>query len=173
MFHNQEFEYSTFTLHSVSSINEQTLQEYEKLKSADNLKRTHLFNNRYENIYIDVNHISTLSEIIDFAISCAKKTLNITRELSAGFWFNDMPPGSITTRHTHDDDDELLSGVYYIKVPENSGNLILIKNGTEKEIESNAGELILFRPDCLHEVSENKSSEDRLSIGMNFGYKKF
>ena len=90
-----------------------------------NIKRTHLFNDRYENIYIDKTLIPELTPILEFATQCAKKTLNLPRNLDIGFWFNDMPPKSVTTAHTHDDYDEILSGVYYVTVPKNSGDLVL------------------------------------------------
>jgi len=85
-----------------------------------------------------------------------------------------MPPGSTTLIHSHDDYDELLSGVYYVSVPENSGNLIVHDTTDKKskeyiEITPQAGEFIFFKPDVRHEVSRNNSDEYRLSIGINFG----
>ena len=85
-----------------------------------------------------------------------------------------MPPGSSTLIHSHDDYDELLSAVYYVSVPANSGNLIIYNisesNDEEKiEIEPHAGEFIFFKPTIRHEVTKNLSSEHRLSIGINFG----
>ena len=173
MFDDTVFNFSSFKLPSSEKINPQTFTDFEKLKLSDNLKRTHLFNDRYENIYVDKNLISTLNPILEFANSCAKKLLKINQDLDIGFWFNDMPPGSVTIPHTHDDDDELLSGVYYIKVPKNSGNLILTNSKAKtKTITAKEGNLVLFQPNCLHEVSENKSTMQRISIGMNFGIKK-
>jgi hypothetical protein len=32
-----------------------------------------------------------------------------------------------------------------------------------------AGQFVFFAPDVLHEVTENRSTRPRLSIGMNFG----
>jgi len=172
MFDDTTFNFSSFKLQSSEKINIQTFIEYLNIEQSNEIKRTHLFNGRYENIYIDKHAISTLISILDFANNCAKKTLDLEKELGIGFWFNDMPPGSITEPHTHDDNDELLSGVYYIKVPQHSGNLILNIKGNKKEITPHEGQLVLFRPNCLHEVTENKSKEKRLSIGMNFGIRK-
>lgn len=169
MFDDIHFNYSTFKLANPSKINKQTHSEFAALKKSTEIKRTHLFNGRYENIYVDRNSISTLDEILHYVCKCAQQVLEITQPLDVGFWFNDMPPGSVTTAHTHDDDDELLSGVYYIKVPLESGDLILSNNGEKKIITPKEGQIILFRPDCLHEVTENKTEEYRLSIGMNFG----
>jgi len=87
----------------------------------------------------------------------------------AGFWLNEMEPGHVTLAHRHDEDDELLSGVYYIHVAENSGDLMLEQGGVTTRISPQAGMLVLFPPDVLHHVTENLSTETRLSIGMNFG----
>lgn len=140
------------------------------------VRRTHLFNKRYENIYLNERHIPELKTLINEAVSLAENILNV-KNLRAGYWFNYMPPGASTTLHTHDDDDELLSGVYYVKVPGNSGNLIIYddadKNNPQTvEITPQAGEFIFFKPNVRHEVSSNNSTEHRLSIGMNFGRAK-
>ena len=170
MQYNFESEYSTFQLSSSKTINLQLQTDYSKLVATENAHCTHLFNGRYENIYIERSLIPSISPVLNFANQCAKKILDIKNDLDIGFWFNDMPPGSTTLPHTHDDDDELLSGVYYIKVPLNSGDLILTKNENNKEIiKAKEGNLVLFKPNCLHEVSENKSNKQRLSIGINFG----
>ena len=135
--------------------------------------KTHLFAGRYENIYLNEEHIPELESLIKQAVQHAESILKINN-LRAGYWFNYMPPGATTTLHTHDDDDELLSGAYYVKVPEDSGKLIIYddsdKNHPDKiEIIPKAGEFIFFKPDVRHEVSRNNSSAHRLSIGINFG----
>ena len=172
MFCDKEYEFSSYHFPTSKKFNLLINNSFSELVTTNNVKRTHLFNNRYENIYVERSLIPSILPVLNFANECAKKTLEIESNRDIGFWFNDMPPGSTTLPHTHDDDDELLSGVYYIKVPENSGNLILTKNNNKKIIEAKEGNLILFKPTCLHEVSENKSEEQRLSIGINFGLKK-
>lgn len=135
------------------------------------VRKTHLFEGRYENIYLNEQHIPGLKPLLEEALKLAESILEV-KNLRAGYWFNYMPPGATTTLHTHDDDDELLSAVYYVSVPENSGNLIIYsdkKNKEKIEIQSSTGEFIFFKPDAPHEVSKNNSSEHRLSIGFNFG----
>jgi len=83
-----------------------------------------------------------------------------------------MQAGHSTSTHTHEEDDELLSGVYYISVPKESGDLILgdvSKDEKRIRITPEEGEFIFFSPKLLHAVEENQSSELRLSIGVNFG----
>ena len=139
----------------------------------DGVRKTHLFENRYENIYLTEQHIPVLADIIAEAIKLAENILKL-ENLRAGFWFNYMPSGSVTTVHTHDDDDELLSAVYYVDVPESSGDLIIYNESkndapTKIQLTPKAGDFIFFKPDIRHEVSKNNSKQARLSIGINFG----
>ena len=158
---------------TAAQINTEILDGFLQQKDKEDVRKTHLFGGRYENIYLDKKHIPQLKGLMDEAVLHAEQILNI-KGLRAGYWFNDMPPGASTTLHTHDDDDELLSAVYYVCVPEDSGNLIIyddsISGDSKKiEIQSRTGDFIFFRPDVRHEVSKNNSSEHRLSIGINFG----
>jgi len=158
---------------SITDLNAQIIKKFLANQNNPEVKKSHLFEDRYENIYITERQIPELTFLLDEAITQAKKILNIDN-LRAGCWFNYMPPGSTTLIHSHDDYDELLSGVYYVSVPENSGNLI-VHDTTDKDSKENieitpqAGEFIFFKPDVRHEVSRNNSNEHRLSIGINFG----
>jgi len=89
--------------------------------------------------------------------------------IAIGFWFNAMGPGHRTAPHHHDENDELLSAVYYIRVPENSGDLILHTAGKSISIHPQEGKLVLFAPALLHEVTTNLSAELRLSVAVNIG----
>ena len=140
-------------------------------QQSSDVRKTHLFEGRYENIYLDENHIPQLAPLIKEALTQAENILNV-ENLSVGYWFNYMPPGSTTTSHTHDDDDELLSGVYYLYTPEDSGNLIINLEDKDVEITPQAGNFVFFDADARHEVSRNNSDFHRLSIGMNFGLRE-
>ena len=69
----------------------------------------------------------------------------------------------------HDEDDEMISGVYYVKVPENSGKLVIVDKYSRTEVTPQAGMFVFFAPSVLHSVSVNASGERRISLGMNFG----
>jgi len=153
--------------------NDKLLQQFINHWQDDDVLRTHLFHDRYENIYLNEQHIPELGPLIAEATRLAEEILHL-KNLRAGYWFNYMPPGAITTLHTHDDDDELLSGVYYVHVPQDSGNLIIYDDADKShpetiELVPETGQFFFFMPDVRHEVSRNNSSEHRLSIGMNFG----
>jgi uncharacterized protein (TIGR02466 family) len=160
-----------------SKISSRTNAEIQKgflaRQNQNDVRKTHLFEGRYENIYLNERHIPELLVLIKEAVDLAENILNV-KNLHAGYWFNYMPPGATTTLHTHDDDDELLSGVYYVNAPKDSGNLIIYDDSDKIhrqtiEITPETGAFIFFKPDIRHEVSRNNSTEHRLSIGMNFG----
>lgn len=130
--------------------------------------RTHLFNGRYENIYLTSEHIPALTDILNIIEEHAHSILH-RDDIQCGFWFNHMPPGAVTVRHRHDDSDELLSGVYYVDVPDESGDLILYDSMPPTCITPTSGQLIFFPPCMDHEVTANKSNKERLSIGINLG----
>ncbi|NNJ94613.1 MAG: hypothetical protein HKP57_07705, partial [Halobacteria archaeon] len=58
---------------------------------------------------------------------------------------------------------------YYIRVPGNSGDLVLHAEGGRTIIRPQAGKLVLFAPDVVHEVTVNHSNEMRLSVAFNVG----
>ena len=154
-------------------VNKTIATKFNKLKEEDFKAKTHLFNGRYENIYLDANKIPEVEVVINIALENAENILNIKKEkLAFGFWLNAMAAGDVTTAHTHDDDDELLSCVYYIRVPDDSGNLIITENNEKIIIKPEEGNFVFFSPDTLHEVSKNESDQSRLSIAFNFGLYK-
>ena len=153
-------------------VNQMIMNKFEALNDDDFKEKTHLFYGRYENLYLDVNKIPEIKIIIDKAMEHAADILTIDKDkLISGFWLNAMGPEHVTTAHTHDDDDELLSCVYYIKVPENSGDLIITVNNEKIVIQPEEGMFVFFAPNTLHEVSRNESDKMRLSLALNFGLK--
>ncbi|TNF96048.1 MAG: hypothetical protein EP297_10885 [Gammaproteobacteria bacterium] len=153
------------------AINSRIVRCFYDQRNNEQTRNSHFFGGRYENIYIDSSLLHGIDELTTFWRQRAADILGLqSKDLRSGFWFNLMAPGDTTTLHSHDDDDELLSGVYYLEVPaSNSGSLVLHVGEKRIEIEPEAGKLVLFAPDCLHEVTENRSNQSRLSIGINFG----
>lgn len=151
-------------------INRCVLDGYSRLREQDFLRRSHFFGGRFENLYVDAERIPELGQILSQAMAYASSLLELPEQsLKQGFWLNDMGPGKTTTQHDHDENDELLSAVYYIQAPENSGNLIIHDRYSRTEITPEAGLFVFFAPAVMHSVSANQSGSRRLSIGMNFG----
>ena len=80
-----------------------------------------------------------------------------------------MQAGHRTSLNQHDENDELLSAAYYIRVPENSGNLVLHEGDRRVHVQPQAGKLVMFSPAVLHEVTLHDGTGLRLSVGMNVG----
>lgn len=158
-------------LPEATTINQQIKDAYQKLGEQDLLRRSHFFNGRYENLYLDRALIPAIGRVMTQAEVFAQHILNRKQELRSGFWLNDMGPGHVTTEHDHDEDDELLSGVYYVQAPENAGDLVILDKRiqTRTLVSPQAGMFVFFAPSVLHSVTANLSEERRLSIGMNFG----
>lgn len=158
------------TIDHSDELNASLLASFYRHLDDDDNRRSHFFAGRYENIYISSDKVPEKKRILENVIEAASEILDIpAAELQAGLWFNVMQPGDSTTAHRHDDYDELLSAVYYVKVPENSGNLILSINNFVTQVTPEEGMMVFFPPDMMHEVTENRSNEMRLSLGINIG----
>ena len=176
-----------FAEHTIYSTNEidkdinidQILHEFEQNK--EKYTYTHYINKRWENIYLNPQDIPSVLPLLSFAMSTAlelfqdllkpHQTLVIPHELLGyeknEFWFNSASKGESTGIHNHIE-YAIVSGIFYLQVPENSANLFF-KSGknNEFEIEPKKGEIVFFRSDLDHYVPENKSSDARVSLAFN------
>ncbi len=168
---NFTIHYRIVQLQDSERLNEAIRMQYRELKAAGSpaITRSHYFEGRYENIYVPASVLTGIRPLLDVASREAASFLGRDGLPDAGFWLNEMEPGHVTLAHRHDEDDELLSGVYYIDVAENSGDLVLEQGCATTRISPQAGMLVLFPPDVLHHVTQNLGTETRLSVGMNFG----
>lgn len=135
------------------------------------VRKSHFFQGRYENLYIGRDLVPELGRVLDAATAVARQLLGLpaSAPLRCGGWFNRMAPGQVTLPHRHDDDGELLSAVYYVRVPAESGELVLHEPPIHTRVEPREGLFVFFPPTLLHEVTENRSAGERLSIGINIG----
>jgi hypothetical protein len=157
-------------LEGASAPNPAIAQGYARWADDPTTRRSHPFGGRYENVYIGADRIPALGPLLEQARRLASEACGVPAEqLAVGFWFNAMAPGQRTLRHTHDDHDEVLSGVYYVEAPPDSGDLVVDDGRCRTIVTPRAGLFVLFAPDLPHEVTENRSGGRRLSIGMNFG----
>lgn len=173
MANKQDFtiHYRVLQLADSEHLNEAIRSQYRALKAANSpdITHSHYFEGRYENTYVSASVLIGIRPILDIARREAVTFLQSDSIPEVGFWLNEMAPGHVTLAHRHDEDDELLSAVYYIDVPENSGDLVLEQGCATTRIRPQAGMLVLFPPDVLHHVTQNLGTETRLSVGMNFG----
>jgi uncharacterized protein (TIGR02466 family) len=99
-------------------------------------------------------------------------------------WANDVPPGGFTPAHNHN--PVAIGGVFYLDADPFMGNLFLedpmmMVNGRmphdwqkqpylhTEEIEVKSGKIIMFPGYLMHHVRSNKSKNNRIVIGFNFG----
>lgn len=133
-------------------------------------QRSHFFHGRYENLYLNADELPGLQPVLETALLKSAELLQLpVDELKLGFWLNIMHKGDVTTLHSHDDDDELLSAVYYVQVPDNAGVFKLHHEGVAKAIEPVASRFMFFDPAIAHEVSVHGNDIPRISIGINIG----
>ena len=103
-------------------------------------------------------------------------------------WVNINEKGSYNQLHDHR--ESFYSGIYYIKVPKNSGNLyffnpeiwftdayekpklFLNEKHEEEKIKYNSmeGDLYFFVGNLPHGVEENLNNKDRISVSFNFNF---
>ena len=153
-----------------ADINRQIMDAYLHFDGNDFSRKTHYFGGRYENLYFERESIPAVMKILEQANDYATEILKVSRQaLRNGFWMNDMGPEQSTTEHDHDDNDELLSGVYYVQVPPESGELVIVDKHSRTFLAPQAGMFVFFAPNVVHSVSMNRSKERRISMGMNFG----
>ena len=159
-----------FTLPDPAALNACLYTRFQELSGTGRVRQTHHFAGRFENTYIDASEIPEIAAVLDVFRQQAAQWLDVAADtLKAGFWFNAMGAGHVTSPHHHDENDELLSAVYYIRVPANSGELILYDGDRPVTVQPEEGKLVMFGPDVMHEVTVNNSPELRLSVGMNVG----
>ncbi len=157
-----------FNIPEFKKLNDALYNNFLKHINDKNTRKSHFFKGRHENIYISSDVITEIKTILSLAKECVQKITGKT-SLQSGLWFNYMEPGQVTLAHSHDEADEIYSAAYYVKVPENSGDLIITENKKDITIPPKEGSLVLFPPYLAHQVTINNSTSARLSVGINIG----
>jgi len=105
-------------------------------------------------------------------------------------WINISNKGHYNTLHGHP--SSLISGVLYIKVPKDAGNIVfenplwwieyMLPMGQLRELNPynssecfsipQKGQILMFPSWLRHYVKQNNSHEDRISLSFNFGQTK-
>lgn len=104
-------------------------------------------------------------------------------DLFISTWVNINNRGNYNSRHTHSNGINFLSGVYYVTVPKNSGNIVFFdpksmifssapdgeyyRRSASEVCEPKENMLLLFPSWLEHEVEQNNTDEDRISISFN------
>ena len=155
-------------LDDATAINAALAAAFTRERARQDVRHSHHFGGRFENIYIPAERLPELRPVSDFVTAAAQRVLGM-RDLKSGFWFNEMAPGHSTSLHSHEEDDELLSAVYYVSSAPDSGTLVLHDRLARIEVVPRDGLLVLFPPNLAHEVTCNRADATRLSVAFNFG----
>lgn len=160
--------------HECKPLHAEIIQKFLHLLDDPDTQKSHLFNGRYENIYIREEQIPAIKPVLQMILHESAKLLSCNKDdLQMAFWFNFMQKDDVTLPHSHDDDDELLSGTYYLQMPEQSGTLkITLSPESTITITPEEAALTCFHPAAKHEVTQHHSAIPRISIGFNVGCKK-
>ena len=132
-------------------------------------------------------NLKSLFKDINKSVKEVEKHLHLKEKLSlSSYWCNINYYGSFNKPHTHS--GSILSGVYYIKVPKNSGNLIFehnplstattyqnIKNYNQYNSSTwtcipKENLCILFPSYLSHYVEPNLNKKERISISFNYEF---
>jgi len=81
-------------------------------------------------------------------------------------WFNINGLGAGNRWHDHG--EHPVVGVFYIKVPKNSGSIEFCLNNETFAVTPTTGDFIVFPGNLQHRVLESKSNETRISMAVNF-----
>ena len=160
-------------LPDAGTVNARLWDQFQAVREDPALQRSHYFAGRYENIYVPETRMPALAPVLQAAGQGAERYLGKpVAGLATGFWLNEMGPGHVTLPHHHDEDEEQVSGVYYIRVPDDSGDLLLKQGEDCRRITPREGLFVFFSPTVMHEVTRNNSDAVRLSVAMNFGVRR-
>ena len=138
----------------------------------------------------NMNELPEYAKLVDMLYSAQRTIYDQEYYESEPFlgnmWANINPPGGSNRAHIHP--NSLWSGVYYVKAPQNSGQLkiedprsvALMSRPRQKEgkvperllrethYEPIAGRCIMFPSWLMHCVDPNNSNDIRISVSFNF-----
>jgi len=143
----------------------------------------------------NMNELPEYAKLVDMLYSAQRTIYDQEYYESEPFlgnmWANINPPGGSNRAHIHP--NSLWSGVYYVKAPQNSGQLkiedprsvALMTRPKQKDVpkpdrllrehhyEPKTGRLIMFPSWLNHCVDPNNSNDIRISVSFNFIQKGF
>lgn len=148
--------------------------------------------NRYGYHSSNIKVFEPIDELCSAIINSAnngKKLIGLSDKVGLQIkesWVNINTKGSWMESHNHG--NNFLTGVYYVKVPANSGDICFHKSGDKYskdyigelteftretiKVSPKEGQLILFPPWLMHSVEKSESNDTRISIAFNLAIKK-
>lgn len=174
------------------NLNVKSLEQY-AYRLMETTKGRHFTNmGGWQSDFIDEDkEVQDLIFEINRRIEVLRKVFNYSDDLNLkveSMWININQPYSYNTRHTHP--DSYISGSFYIKTPKNSGDIVFkhpsvmqplnsrnnvikaynMQNSSKWNVTPNENQLLLFPGWVEHEVCQNMSKEDRISVAFNTAF---
>ena len=115
-----------------------------------------------------------------------EKNLFLSKELRLhNMWYNVNGLGSFNRPHDHE--GAVVSGVYYVSIPKNSGFIVFLNNedvgkfytfvdkfngynSSTWKVEPKENQCVLFPSYLKHYVEPNLNKKERISISFNYGF---
>ena len=122
----------------------------------------------------DIQLHPSFQDLINFILSISSPIYKHNNYKIDEMWINISSFGCYNGLHSHssyNNKPSNLSGVLYLKVPKDSGNIVFYDPfDMNKAINFSPEEkmIIIFPDQLLHSVEPNQSDEDRISIAFNF-----
>ena len=133
---------------------------------------------------IDKNFESLFNKI-NLSVKEIEKHLDLEKKLFfKSCWCNINNFGSFNKPHQHV--NSVISGVYYVSIPKNSGNIVFMNqnldsfyqsikqynkyNSTTWNVKPENNLCLLFPSYLMHYVEPNLNKEERISISFNYGF---
>ena len=156
------------------------------LRDSDERGRTASNRGGYQSLAFPVKGGDILQDLL-INIMSNIPSFNNNVDVVCDSWVNINPPLSFNVKHCHPNCD--IAGVLWIKIPENSGDIVFhspynyisynemicyTREFQEKgkyfhdyKFPAREGNLLLFPAHIEHKVGENNSDEDRISVSFN------
>ena len=123
---------------------------------------------------IDLNQIPTFYPLVNYINQVQSQIIKDPNIKICNMWINISHPGAYSSIHTHNKYNKITllnSGVLYLKIPKNSGDIILynpLSISNSHPYTPQEGEILIFNQHLPHSVEPNLSQEDRILIAFNF-----
>ena len=161
-------------------------QDILKLKSKDKGRTVSNYGGWQSKAFYDVDkNLKSLFNKINVIVESIEKKLCLSYKIKLGnYWHNVNGFGSFNRPHDHP--KSVISGVYYISVPKNSGKIVFrqnnlnflsgevleynLYNSTTWHVPPQENLCVLFPSHLLHYVEPNLNKKERISISFNYGF---
>tara|TARA_R100000231_G_scaffold84570_1_gene64336 strand:+ start:188 stop:745 length:558 start_codon:yes stop_codon:yes gene_type:complete len=180
--------FSTYLYHKTFNVDLKSIKKHILKNKKENKGRKVSNYNGWQSLSmsnVDID-LKPLFNLIEQNILELEKNLKYKGHVKLdNFWFNVNGTSSFNRPHIHT--HSTISGVFYVTVPKNSGNIVFHSPGlmdllypnvdhyneftsTTYSCEPKENLCLLFPSDLQHYVEPNLNKKERISISFNYGF---